>query len=50
VQDEIHAAGGSLNRYEFRGDKFAVCPVCLFAPRLNAINWSLYLVRHDVRR
>ena len=38
VQNEIHAAHGSLNRYEFRGDSFAVCPDSPFAPTLDAIN------------
>lgn len=50
VKDDIHAAHGSLSRCEFHSDMFVVYSVRLLAPTRAAIYWSLYLVRHDLRR
>lgn len=50
VQDQIHAAYGSLNRYEFNGDEFTIHPVRLHAPTRDAINASLYLVHTGTQR
>lgn len=50
VQDQIHAAYGSLNRYEFNRDQWTIHPVRLHGPTRDAINSSLYLVHTGVQR
>lgn len=44
IQDQIHAAYGSLNRYEFHRDEFSIHPIRLHGPTRDAINSSLFLV------
>jgi D-glycero-alpha-D-manno-heptose-7-phosphate kinase len=50
VQDQTHAAYGSLNRYEFHGDDFTIYPVRLKAEVRDALNNSMYLVHTGVQR
>jgi D-glycero-alpha-D-manno-heptose-7-phosphate kinase len=50
VQDQTHAAYGSLNRYEFHGDDFAIYPVRLKSDVRDALNSSMYLVHTGVQR
>lgn len=50
VQDQTHAAYGSLNRYEFHGDGFSIHPVRLQHAVRDAINDSMFLVHTGVQR
>ncbi|PVM89170.1 GHMP family kinase ATP-binding protein [Caulobacter endophyticus] len=50
VQDQTHAAYGSLNRYEFHGDDFSIFPVRLHHEVRDALNNSMFLVHTGVQR
>lgn len=50
VQDQTHAAYGSLNRYEFSAKDFTIHPVRLHSAVRDALNASLFLVHTGVQR
>lgn len=50
IQDQIHAAFGSLNRYDFSGADFTITPVRMHSDMRDALNTSMYLVFSGVER
>jgi D-glycero-alpha-D-manno-heptose-7-phosphate kinase len=50
VQDQTHAAYGSLNRYEFSSRDFTIHPVRLHSAVRDALNASMFLVHTGVQR
>lgn len=50
VQDQMHAAYGGLNRYEFHGKDFAIRPVRMTNAVRDTLNASMYLVHTGVQR
>lgn len=50
VQDQMHAAYGGLNRYEFDKNDFSIHPVRLHAVVRDLLNSSMYLVHTGVQR
>lgn len=50
VQDQMHAAYGGFNRYEFSGNDFAIYPVRMHSEVRDALNSSMYLVHTGVQR
>ncbi len=50
IQDQLHAAFGSLNRYDFTGNDFTITPVRLKHEVRDALNNSMYLVHTGIER
>jgi|CXWL01.1.fsa_nt_gi D-glycero-alpha-D-manno-heptose-7-phosphate kinase len=50
IQDQTHAAYGSLNRYEFNGSDFMIHPVRLHSSVRDALNSTMYLVHTGTQR
>jgi D-glycero-alpha-D-manno-heptose-7-phosphate kinase len=50
VQDQLHAAFGGVNRFDFEGGRFKISPVQLTAASLRAINDSLVLIYTGIAR
>jgi D-glycero-alpha-D-manno-heptose-7-phosphate kinase len=50
VQDQMHAAYGGFNRYEFSGNDFAIYPVRMHSEVRDLLNASMYLVHTGVQR
>jgi len=50
VQDQLHAAYGGLNRYEFHESDFSIHPVRLQSRLRDLLNSSMYLVHTGVER
>lgn len=50
IQDQIHAAFGGLNFYQFHKDDFAIRPVRMYSESRNALSQSLCLVYSGVQR
>lgn len=50
VQDQMHAAYGGLNRYEFHASDFSIHPVRMQNAVRDAMNQSMYLVHTGVQR
>ena len=44
IQDQLHAAFGGLNRYDFAGDNLTITPIRLKTAVRDALNGSMYLV------
>ncbi len=44
IQDQLHAAFGGLNRYDFHGDNLTITPIRLTTSVRDALNASMYLV------
>lgn len=50
VQDQIHAAYGSLNRYEFSDSEFTIHPIRLHSDVRDQLNNSMFLIHTGVQR
>jgi len=50
IQDQIHAAYGSLNRYDFNGTDFTINPVRLHSELRDELNSSMFLVHTGIQR
>ena len=50
IQDHLHAAFGSLNRYDFSGERFTITPIRLHSEVRNVLNRSMYLVHTGIAR
>lgn len=50
VQDQLHAAFGGLNRFDFEGNRIRISPVQLRGDTLDALNRSMLLIYTGVAR
>lgn len=50
IQDQLHAAFGSLNRYDFSSSDFRITPIRLHGEVRQALNNSMYLVHTGIAR
>lgn len=50
VQDQLHAAFGGMNRYDFHGDAFKVTPISISAVHMNELSDWLVLVYTGIKR
>lgn len=50
VQDQLHAAFGGLNRFDFHKGKYSITPISLSGNTLNVLNESMFLVHTGVSR
>lgn len=50
IQDQLHAAFGSLNRYDFTDKDFRITPIRLNSEVRDALNNSMYLVHTGIAR
>lgn len=50
VQDQLHAAFGGFNRYEFHGKEFSIHPVRLQSRMRDLLNVSMFLVHTGTER
>jgi D-glycero-alpha-D-manno-heptose-7-phosphate kinase len=50
VQDQLHAAFGGLNRFDFDGGRFRISPVQLTSDTMETLNSSLLLIYTNISR
>jgi D-glycero-alpha-D-manno-heptose-7-phosphate kinase len=50
VQDQLHAAFGGMNRFDFKGKSFTVTPINVSGERLRELTLSMVLVYTGIQR
>ena len=50
VQDQLHAAFGGVNRFDFDGDRFRISPVQIRGETMAAIDSSMVLIHSGIAR
>src|SRR5690606_2541619 len=50
VQDQLHAAFGGVNRFDFEGDRIRISPVQMRGETLAAINGAMVLIHTGIAR
>jgi D-glycero-alpha-D-manno-heptose-7-phosphate kinase len=50
VQDQLHAAFGGLNRFDFKGERIQITPLRISGQSLNILNEAMYLIYSGQKR